>query len=237
MDTLRFIIIYIVDILYGVSYLIIGLKILSRRTNPGNIILKKYLFAYYISIFITFCLNAVYAAIYNEIIVELLHTITIFIGLLGSVLLNMFNLIVYKSVQIFNKDKQKDYFLKYFLLILIIHIIFFANIEINETTSWKPKWNLIAFLSMILLIFILMVNYYYYAIKILFSIRNIVLKKRWIFYMLGISFTYIWEIATGFNNFLFNNKIAVYIFLICLLASFFSPIFVYYGLIKELNNN
>ncbi|MGQ4874652.1 MAG: hypothetical protein ACP6IY_11340 [Promethearchaeia archaeon] len=174
-------------------------------------------------------LNLIYASLFNQKIVYILHILTTFIGVSNYVLLFMFNLILYKTELIITKKKQMLILILYNSFLILAFFIPNA-IEIGPATSWRPKWSFsfILYLLIFLSVFVTIPSIYF-LFKILSTLSEISLRKRWRLFIMGNFGYYIVLYSTLFFNFLADPKFSILYFLIGLLL-YPSCLLLYFGI-------
>ena len=119
--------------------------------------------------------------------------------------------------------------------VLIILLLVIPNgFEINAGTAWKPVWNLIFLLyAAVICICVTIIPSLYYAIMLLKKFENEDLKKKWKYFIVGISsYFFVWAI-TSISNTL---NIASFRLITALLTVLTIPsvYLIYYGVGKHL---
>ena len=102
MDIIRFIQIYIIQFGIGLFCLFLGLLILKRDRKRLNQIFS----GSFVSIFIGVTINVIYANLYLNPIVSILHVATVFFLYLAQIFLLVFNLMILKSEKVIDTKKQ-----------------------------------------------------------------------------------------------------------------------------------
>ncbi|MFX1549810.1 MAG: hypothetical protein ACFFB9_05595 [Promethearchaeota archaeon] len=136
MDLARFLQIYVVQELIALFFLYMAYLILTRGRKTLNV----YLSCFYLSTTIGGIINMIYANIFNETIVFIMHFLTYYLFCLSMIFLLIFALNLPKH--------EKKITFKYQILfqiilgLLILGLLFIPNgIVINVSTNWKPDWD------------------------------------------------------------------------------------------------
>ncbi len=230
MDVARFIQIYIVQGIIGIIYLFISMKILKRNKVNLNYILC----GFYISISIGTILNIIYASVFNEVVVHLLHFITYFFFCFGQIFLLIFILILTKSNKLITLRTQLILIITFGILLL--GLWFIPNgIIIDRTTDWKPVWSWeFLFYSYFICTIFTFIPSIYYSWKIYFKLQSRELRKKWIFFIIGLVSYYFLYYGTSLSNTL-NNPEFRFIWSIISLFTIPTIYLIYYGVGRELD--
>lgn len=229
MDFARFIQIYIVQGLFALFFLYMAYIVLKR----GRKALNLYLSSFYLSVTIGGVINMIYANIFNETIVFILHFLTYFLFCFSMIFILNFVLILIKPA--------KQITLKIQLLILIIFgililgLLFIPNgIRINAGTNWKPDWNWYFLIySVIICTSIIIIPTIYYSIKIYIKFESDYLKRKWKYFLVGISAYFFLYYGTSFSNTL-NDDTFRFIWSLISLPTLISLYLIYYGVGRQL---
>jgi MFS family permease len=230
LDLARFLQIYIIQGGFALFFLYMAFKVLRRGTKRTNL----YLSSFYLSTFIGGTINIIYANIFVETIVLVLYFITYYILCFSMIFLFMFVLILLKPPDRISKKIQ------YLILILfsfvLLALLFIPNgIVIDETTNWKPDWNWSFFLiSTILMSSIVIIPTSYYSIKIHGKLGNLHLKKKWKYFLIGLSAYFFLYYGTSYSNTLNNNPFRL-IWAIISLPTLLALYLIYYGVGRQLD--
>ncbi|MFX1569286.1 MAG: hypothetical protein ACFFCV_13060 [Promethearchaeota archaeon] len=210
LDFTRFITVYIGQGIFFGFYLFIAYNILKREKRQLNYVFS----CFYLFIVLALLINFIYAPIPYPEIQRILNTLTNFFVFFGLIFLPLFDLLLLKE------EKLKT---KYIILIIIIYAlllstIMFTNplsVRIGPSTNWRPVWSMTYFMHLIILKS-LMIVIPTFTLQILlyrkFQIKE--LKKRWLYFNIGIagifSFSYGIMIANFLNDPLFRIIISIY---------------------------
>ncbi len=205
---------------------IIILKRGKKRTN-------LYLSSFYLFTAIGGLINIIYANIFVENIVYILHFITYYVLSYSLIFLLIFTLILLKPVDIFKTKIQIT--LLILVGILLLGLLFIPNgIQINQSTNWKPNWSWSFFLySIIVCSAILIIPTSYYSLKIYFKFENQHLKKKWKYFLLGLFAYFFLFYGTSFSNTL-NSDTFRLIWSLISLPTLIALYFIYYGVGRQL---
>ena len=228
LDLSRFIQVFIVQGVAGLFYLFIGYKIIKRDRKGTNIILSTY----YFLIAIGAILNIIYVNIFNETIALVLHFTTYYLFCLSLIFLLLFVLILFKSEEIITFNKQVTIFTIFALLLIVLWFIP-GGIKLNEV-SWKPEWSGSFFIySIVISSSITIGPTIYISSKLYRSFQKDVLKKKWIFFLVGIFGYFYLYYGTSLSNSLADPTIRL-IWSIISLPTLITIYFIYYGVAKQL---
>ncbi|MFX1464796.1 MAG: hypothetical protein ACFFBF_17395, partial [Promethearchaeota archaeon] len=140
MNITRFVTVYIVQGIMCAYFAFLAYKILKRDRKRLNLIFA----GFYISNVISLCINFIYAAITDEIIVLIMHSITTYFAFYSPIFILVFELLVLKPEKIKSPKKQKLILISY-AVILSFMVIFLSienwGVEI-EAPDWTPHWML-----------------------------------------------------------------------------------------------
>lgn len=227
-DLPRFIQIFIVQGLIGIIYLYMAYRILKREAKGLNLILS----GFYISGGVGVIINIIYAFIFQEIIVTILHFFTYFVLCLSLIFLMVFVLIVAKSEAKINKWVQRILILSFGILLL--GLLFIPNgITINSSTEWKPVWSIWFFIySIILCSSFAIFPTIYYSLRLYNKFEHQELKKRWKYFIIGIFAYFFLYYGTSISNTLANPTFRL-IWSLISLPTLISLYFIYYGVVKQ----
>lgn len=229
MDFARFIQIYIVQGLFALFFLYMAYIVLKRGRKQLNL----YLSSFYLSTTIGGVLNMIYANIFNETVVFVMHFVTYFMFCFSIAFLLIFVLILVKPIdQITRKFQSKILIIFGFVILGLLLIP--NGIVINGTTNWKPNWS-VTFLvySVVVCSCMGMIPTLYYSIKIYKKFENEYLKKKWKYLLLGISAFFFLFYGTVISNTLNNDSFRL-IWSIVSLPTLISLYLIYYGVVQQL---
>ncbi|MHA1149475.1 MAG: hypothetical protein ACTSR8_14660 [Promethearchaeota archaeon] len=234
MPEARFIQIYIVQLLVGIMFAFIAYLILKRDKKRLNVIFS----GFYLCNFAGIVINCIYAPLNDEVVVLWLNFATNFLFAFSPVFLIIFDLILLKSEKVMNRVKQNLILLVYGAALL--GLIFFIiqpepGVVINESTSWRPVYTLPFYLYlMVILIGMGLIPSMYFSYQIYKKFEDEVLKRKWIFFFIGVVLIYAFAIGTFSMNYLNVDSIRAIWALFSLLFSILGPLLIYYGVGKQL---
>jgi hypothetical protein len=232
-DLVRFIQVFIVQFgICGVGFLILSALILRRSTKYLNQIFSMF----FINVAVGSIINVIYVYLTNAAIVRVLNIMSYYFFTWAMIFLLVFNLIIFKSQKQITRDKQLLLILLGALLLLGLFVIgLLGTVQIDETTNWKPVWELPFFLYAIITGSVLMViPAVYFSFKIYSQFEDRTLKKKWKYYIVGCLNYYSMWVGVSLSNFL-NNGTFRTILSIYALISFITLYIMYYGVGKSLN--
>ncbi|MFX1419812.1 MAG: hypothetical protein ACFE9N_12915 [Promethearchaeota archaeon] len=229
MDIARIIQIYVVQGLFALFFLYMAYIVLKRGKKRINV----YLSSFYLCTTIGGIINMVYANIFNESIVFIMHFITYYIFCFSMGFLLIFVLILIKPPSQFTYIFQISILVVYGLLILGLLIIP-NGIVINESTNWKPDWDWLFFIySLIVCSCIVIIPTFYFSIKIYIKFEGEYLKKKWKYFLIGISAYFFLYYGTSLSNTL-NDDNFRFIWSLISLPTLIALYLIYYGVGRQL---
>ncbi len=234
MSITRFITIYVVQgILFAFS-IYLAYKILKRNTKRLNLIFA----GYYISGAIGLFVNFIYGPITDINIVYTLNFVTNFCLWFSFIFLMIFNLILLKSEKIITTNKQ--------LLILIVYggllfcMILFPRNDPNMGVYFSdpqspPVWSLPFYIYVVVVMTsIAIAPTLYFSYKVYKKFEDKLLKKRWVYFMIGLIniciFMYGIITANMLNIVAFRTIIGVIGIILALMGSYL----IYYGVGRQI---
>ncbi|MBY8985946.1 MAG: hypothetical protein KGD65_12805 [Candidatus Lokiarchaeota archaeon] len=229
MDLARFLQIYVIQGCFALFFFYMAIVVLRRGKKKTNL----YLSSFYLFTAIGGLINIIYANIFVENIVYILHFITYFVLCYSLIFLLIFTLILIKPGDTFKTKSQV--ILLILAGILLLGLLLIPNgIQINQTTNWKPNWSWSFFLySVLVCSVIIIVPTSYYSIKIYSKFENQHLKKKWKYYLLGMLAYFFLYYGTSFSNTLNNDSFRL-IWSILSLPTLISLYLIYYGVGRQL---
>lgn len=229
MDIARFIQIFLVQGLAGLFYLVIAYKILKRERKGLNLILSSF----YVCVSFAVILNVVYAFIFVEEVVYILHVTTYYLLCFPLVFLLVFVLILLKSEEVFTPKLQLTLIVVFGVLLVGLWLIP-NGVIINESTNWKPDWSLIYLLySFTVCSLFAILPTIYLSIKLYRKFEYKELKRKLKYFLIGISAYFFLYFGTSISNTL-NDPTFRIIWSLLSLPTIVSLYFVYFGVAKNL---
>lgn len=229
MDFARFIQVYIIQGLFALFYLIMASIVLKRGRKQLNL----YLSSFYLTTTVGGVLNMIYANLFNETVVFIMHFITYFMFCFSMAFLLIFVLILVKPIDRITR-KLQSIILIIFGLLLLGTLLIPNGIVINETTNWKPNWSEIFLVYTVVVgSCMVIIPTLYYSIKIYKKFENEYLKKKWKYFIFGISAYFFLFYGTTLSNAL-NNDTFRLIWSIVSLPTLISLYLIYYGVVQQL---
>jgi len=229
MDIARFIQIFLVQGLAGLFYLFIAYRILKRETKGLNRILSSF----YLCVAFAVIINIVYAFIFIEEIVYILHVTTYYLLCFPLIFLLVFVLILLKSEEVFTPKFQLIIVAVFGILLVGLWLIP-DGVTINESTNWKPDWSGIYLLySFIVCSLFAIFPTIYLSIKLYLKFEYKELKRKLKYFLIGISGYFFLYFGTSISNTL-NDPTFRLIWSFLSLPMLVSLYFVYFGVAKNL---
>lgn len=228
MDFARFLQIYIIQGAFALFFLYMAYLVLKRGRKKLNL----YLSCFYISATIGGIINIIYANIFENSIVYILHVLTYFLFCFSIGFLLVFTIILIKPEREITFKTQFLILLVYGVLILG-HLLILHGITINLSTNWKPNWSWMFFIYSIIICSIAILTTSYYSIKIFRKFENGYLKKKWKYFLIGLFAYFFLYYGTAFSNTL-HNDLFRFIWSIISLPTLISVFLIYYGVGRQL---
>lgn len=229
MSLSRILQVYVLQLGMGIFLLIMGLLILKRDKKKLNAVLSMYFFF----VFAGTLLNVIYAPLTDIPIATFLSYMTVFCLMFSMVFLLAFNLIILRSEKLFDTKKQLVLITVYGAL-LLLGMLIPDGIIIKESNEYIPYWTLpyYAYITTIAVIGAIIPTLYT-SLKIYTHFKDPDLKRKWRYYILGISAYFIDSQAISFANYL-NDPTFRLIWNIIALTLFISAYLIYYGVGKQI---
>jgi len=229
MSLTRFIQVYIVQGIYGLFYIYMALMILKKDRKKLNRLLS----GFYLSAGIAVIINIIYVTITVELIVRAFHFTVYFLFCFALCFILLFILTLSKSEDIITVSRQSIIMIIYCILLLFLLIIP-NGFEISAGTNWVPVWNpLFLLYASIICICLMIIPSLFYALLLLRKFENEDLKKKWKYFIIGISsYFFVWAITSISNT--LNVASFRSITAILTVLTIPSIYLIYYGVLKQL---
>jgi hypothetical protein len=230
MDLARILQIYVIQLgAGGIFYFLMAYLILRRDTKRLNQIFAMY----FISVAIGTVFNVIYAPLQDEMAVIVLNIITYYFMVFGQIFLLVFCLILLKSEKVVTPKKQALLIVSFAALLALLFPIGLAGgVTVNE--SWKPVWSLPYLLySFILCGIFTIIPTYVSSLEIHKKFEDPQLKKKWKYFIFGISFYFLIYFGTSISNFL-NDPTFRTVWSLVALVAIISTYLIYYGVGKQI---
>ena len=229
MDLARFLQIYVIQGGFTVFFLYMAISVLRRGKKRPNL----YLSGFYLLTAIGGLINIIYANIFVESIVYILHFITYYVLCYSLIFLLIFTLMILKPIARINTKLQITLLILVGIVLLGLLIIP-GGIQINQSTNWKPNWSWGFFMySVIVCSSILIIPTSYYSIRIYSKFENQHLKKKWKYFLIGMIAYFFLYYGTSFSNTLNNDNFRLVWSLISL-PTLIALYLIYYGVGRQL---
>ena len=229
MDFARIVQIYLIQGGFTFFFLYMAYIVLKRGKKP----LHLYLTSFYLSTTAGGILNIIYANIFEATLVYIMHFLTYFLFCFSLVFLLIFTLIIIKPAKIITFKFQILILILFGILILGL-LLFPSGIIIDETTNWKPEWSWSFFIySIIVCTSIAILPTLYYSIRIYIKFESGYLKKKWKFFLIGISAYFFLFYGTSLSNTIGNDSFR-FIWSLLSLPTLISLYLIYHGVGRQL---
>ncbi|MFX1275573.1 MAG: hypothetical protein ACFFBP_04025 [Promethearchaeota archaeon] len=187
--TIRLIIVYISLPIVVVFFLYLAYKILKRSKQR----ISKIFSALYISTAFGNIINMFYApleVLYFELLIIVLHVLTLFFIFFGIIFILVSNLIILSSTTAFTATKQNLIIIFYGILLGCMALFIPLNgISVNREfiSEGYPIWTWFFFLYVVCVVTgIGVIPILYTSFKIYRNFTNEMLKKKWLYYIIGV---------------------------------------------------
>jgi len=179
-------------------------------------------------------LNLIYSIIRINPLTFWLHFATAYLMLLSPVFYYVFNMMILKSEEVLNARLERIIIVIYSSLLFIMMFIFgfiFQGITINESTSWRPVWNIFLFVipMYILITCICLIPSVVRYKQIQTRIKNKELRKRWTILSKGFFIFYVICLGVFIYNAVDNILFKTIWNLSTLVMSLSAALMIYYG--------
>lgn len=235
MDLTRFLTIYVAQGIGFAVFVYIAWKILRRDTKRLNLIFASFFISAAVGLFINF----VYAPITDPEVVLILNFFTNFGIIFSLIFLLVFDLILLKSEKIITPQKQVLIIVIYGIIALCMIFFLFIpgwGVQIDSTTGWKPVWSLPFYLYVIILMTVAaFIPTVYFSIKIYNQFQDLVLKKKWKYFILGILFLYGFTYGIFTSNYLNIAIVRTVMGAIVLILGIVGTNLMYYGVGRQIS--
>jgi hypothetical protein len=221
-DVSRIILVFVVGIIMASFFLFLGLTTMFRRKTRLNMTFSLF----FISIALGLIINAAYvvinAVIGSEPLALTLNYISGFLIFYGTIFMLATNLILLHSEASYSLKSELKLTISYaFVLGAIIIFYFFKGIQFNESTNWRPVWSFPYFIYVLVVTTgFTMIPTVISSIKILKTMKDKVIRGRWLRLMIGLFGLFVYEYLAFFTNFLNIDTLrtisSIYSFLVIL---------------------
>lgn len=225
----RIIAIYVANGIIFTFFIYLAYKILKQSRKRQNI----YFSLMYISVAIGIFINFIYATLTDSNLIILLNFFTNYFITLGTIFLTVFVLILLKTEEIFDTKKQLTLIITYAILLSLM-IFIPDGVEVGPHTGWSPHWSWPLFIYVAIIITIMSVApSLYYSIKLYKKFEDILIKKKWKFFIIGMSELFAVLYGTFFTHALNISLIRTIWSIIALVLSLSGAYLIYYGVAKK----
>ena len=182
-------------------------------------------------------LNLVYAFIRTNPLTFWFHFFSVYLMLLSPVFYYVFNMMILKSEEVLNARLERTIIATYSITLFVMMFIcgfLFQGITINESTSWRPVWNVSIFVfpMYVLITFICLIPSVVRYRQILARIKNEELRKRWKVLSMGIFMFYVICLGVFIYNAVDNILFKTIWNLSTWVMSLSAALMIYYGFRK-----
>lgn len=234
----RFFYIYVVLAGITVYFIYIGTKVLRRDPDFR---LNQIFTGFYYFVALGLIINMIYAAISIPAQVELvifLNKLTMYLATSAMAFMLLFIIMVYNP-NLFQKTYQQLLFISIYFF-LEAGIFFIPNGVIvtihNDGTQSYPKWNLLFALYLLIVLLISSTLSIIFMLKVRKRFRNDILKRKFKFFIIGISTFYYFGIMATISNY-FDMTLIRNIYTATSFFVVVGGVFLYRGIGLDLDEN
>jgi len=203
-DLSRIFLIFVIDMMIAIFFLGLGWSILRRRKSRLNATFSSF----YISIALGLLINAAYVII-NEIfksepLALLLYYISAFLISFGPIFMLATNRILVHSEAAYSSKSELKLLLIYAVALgFMVVFYFFDGIKFNESTNWRPLWSLPYLIYIIIIVTAFTtIPILSSSFKILSVMKDKMMKRRWIWLLIGLIGLFVYEYLVYLMNYL-----------------------------------
>jgi hypothetical protein len=205
-DISRIFLVFVIDMIMVVFFVGLGWSILKRRKSRLNATFS----GFYISIALGLLINAAYVII-NEIfksepLALLLYYVSAFLIFYGPIFMLATNRILILSEAVYTSKSELKLLVIYaFALGFMVLFYFIDGIEFNASTNWRPVWSLPYLIYLVIVVSAFaIIPTIISSFKILNVMKDKIMKRRWIWLMIGLLGLYIY-LYLAFLTFYLNS--------------------------------
>jgi len=219
-----FIQVYIVQGSLFLFFLFMAYKILHRNKSRVSIMLGLF----YISVALGFSMNFIFTLFQNEFIVKILYFLTLFFLFLGTIFLTLFTMML--NGQIMLKVFHQNLIILIYSILLFLTFFIPNGLKINESTDWHPVYSDFFIISLLTILTVSFLPTLYFSIRNSKMFQNPMLKRKWLFFIVGILLLYFFAYGTLIiYKFTLGNILLIWS-IISLILIIISALFIYYGI-------
>jgi hypothetical protein len=231
MTPTRIITIYVAQGFMCLFFLFLAFKILKRDRKRLNVIFS----GFYISPAIGFIINFIYAPLTDVSVVLMLNFLTNFFIFNSSIFIVVFNLILLKSEKAITTRKQLIILIVYSIAMFsMIVFLFIPGFGVTFNENWSPIWSFPFFIYLLVIETIGTVSGLYLSFQIYKKFEDEILKKKWKFFIFGLSFIYIFMYGIFISNTLNIPDFRTIIGVVGLILALVGAYLMYYGVGRQI---
>lgn len=231
MPPTRIITIYVAQGFMCLFFLFLAFKILKRDRKRLNVIFS----GFYISPAIGFIINFIYAPLTDVSVVLMLNFLTNFFIFNSSIFIVVFNLILLKSEKAITTRKQLIILIVYSIAMFsMIGFLFIPGFGVTFNENWSPIWSFPFFIYLLVIETIGTISGLYLSFQIYKKFEDEILKKKWKFFIFGLSFIYIFMYGIFISNTLNIDIFRTIIGVVGLILALVGAYLMYYGVGRQI---
>lgn len=231
MSPTRIITVYAAQGFMCLFFLFLAFKILKRDRKRLNVIFS----GFYISPAIGFIINFIYAPLTDVSVVLMLNFLTNFFIFNSSIFIVVFNLILLKSEKAITTRKQLIILIVYSIAMFsMIVFLFIPGFGVTFNENWSPIWSFPFFIYLLVIETIGTVSGLYLSFQIYKKFEDETLKKKWKFFIFGLSFIYIFMYGIFISNTLNIPDFRTIIGVVGLILALVGAYLMYYGVGRQI---
>jgi len=212
-------------------FLFLAFKILKRDKKRLNVIFS----GFYLSPAIGFIINFIYGPLTDESVVLMLNFLTNFFIFYSSIFIVVFELILLKSEKAITSKKQLTILILYGIAMFsMIGFLFYPDFGVTFNANWSPVWSSPFFLYLVVIETIAIFPALYLSIQIYKKFEDELIKKKWKFFILGLSSMIIFMYGIFISNTLDIDIFRTVIGLVGLILALVGAYMMYYGVGRQI---
>ena len=187
----------------AIIFVIIAIRILKRNRKRLNLTFS----GFYFTVALGVAFNLTYALLRNELIVLTLHYFATFFVGFSLIFLLITNRLLLQSGTVYSLRQQFNQTIIYAIFLAGLFVFLpFRGVIINSSTEWRPEWNLFFYLYVTAIqTGFTVIPIIFTSFKIFFKMEQKQIRRRWMYFILGIFGLLLSMYLTFLSNFLNND--------------------------------